>query len=254
MKTTSLLIALIFSFSIYSVGQIDQMIKKVEDVGVEAQGLLTLRFNNASDGAPVAYASIKIDGNKSILTDVEGKIRFEKKPDGIYPFRFEKKGFISEDLQIEISAGKIINNRFIVSSLLKKNEFRIVLVWNEQPADLDMNFIKKEEYKISSKDLGASPDSLVVLEGESDLGYGPESIKIHKLDSLENATFSVIDFSNKDEENSIALMKSNALIKVYCENKLTHFWKPSKKQIGNTWMVFTIQNGQIVPTEEVMNY
>jgi uncharacterized protein YfaP (DUF2135 family) len=251
MKKLTLLIVFATLFINWSFSQIDQKMKKIEDVGVESQGLHTIRFANASDGAPVAYAKIEIQGNKSILTDAEGKIRFEKKSDGTYPFKFEKKGFISEEFQIKVSSGKIIDNRFVVSTALKKNEYRIVLIWDEKPADLDVHFIKDETYRVSSKDLQKSPDSLVELESESIIGYGPESILIYGMDSIGSAIFVVNDYSNKDMENSIALSKSDARIKIYSDGKLEYTWRPSKKQTGNVWMVFALENGEIIPTEEV---
>lgn len=254
MKKTALFIAFILFFSIWTFGQIDQMRKKIEDVGVESQGLFTLRFDNASEGTPVAYATIAIQGNKSMLTDAEGKIRFEKKPDGVYPFKFEKKGFISEEFQIKINSGKIVNNRFIVSSTLKKDEFRIVLFWDDKPADLDLHFIKDEKYRVSSKDLKKSPDSLVVLECETVLGYGPESIYISNMSVIDSTMVVVNDYSNKTDENSVAISKSDAVIKIYSAGKIEGIWKPSKKQKGNVWMGFTIHNGKITPTEEVMKY
>ena len=254
MKRSTILVMFITLFTTLSFSQIDQMRKKIEDVGVESQGLLTLRFTNAADGIPVAYASIAIQGNKSILTDAEGKIRFEKKQDGIYPIKFEKKGFISEDFKLEINAGKIRDNRFIVSPALNKNEFRIVLTWDEKPADLDLHFIKDDVYRVSAKDLKKSPDSLVMLESEMTMGYGPESIILNSIDSIGSATIVVNDYSNKNDENSVALSKSGAMIKIYNDGKLIQAWRPSKKQFGNVWMIFTIKDGQIIPTEEVMNY
>jgi len=254
MKTSTLLMAFILIFSTWSISQIDDIRKKIEDVGVESQGLFTLRFANAVNGAPVAYATITIQGNKSILTDGEGKIRFEKKPDGIYPFHFEQGGFISEDFRIEISSGKILDNRYVVSPSMKKNEIRIVLVWDEKPADLDAHFIKDEEYRISSKDLKISADDQITLECESSIGYGPESILIKSLDLTAVYTFVVNDYTHKDDDNSIALSKSNAKVKVYSHGKLQHVWQPSKKQSGNIWMVFSIQNGKIIPTEEVKDF
>ncbi len=253
MKKLILFTASIVLFASWTFGQIDQVKKKIEDVGVESQGLLTIRFTNAVEGMPVSYAPISIQGNKTILTDAEGKIRFEKKQDGIYPIKFEKKGFISEDFKLEINAGKIRDNDFIVSPALNKNELRIVLTWNEKPADLDAHFVKDGGYRVSSKDLEVSPDSLVMLEFESNVGYGPESIIIHNMDSVGKATFVVNDYSHKDDKNSTALSKSNARIKVYKYKKLEYSWNPSKKQTGNVWMVFTIKDGQIIPTEEVLN-
>ncbi len=254
MKRFTLLFTFVSLFSTWSVSQIDNLIKKVEDVGIESQGLLTLRFANAVNGAPVAYATVTIRGNKSVLTDNEGKIRFEKKPDGIYPFRFEKEGFISEDLKIEINSGRIRDNRYIVSPEFNKNATRVVLVWDEKPADLNVNFIKDEEYRVSGRDLKVSPDSLAELECESENGFGPETVLFKNSDLNGKFTFVVTDYTNKDDENSVALSKSNARVKVYSKGKLQNVWKPSKKQTGNVWMVFTIQNGQIIPTEEVEDY
>ena len=254
MKTSTLLIAFVLSISIWSISQIDHIRKKVEDVGAESQGLFTLRFNNAVNGAPVAYATITIQGNKSILTDDEGKIRFEKKPDGIYPFRFKKEGFISEDLRIEINSGRILDNRYVVSPDIQKETIRIVLVWDEPPADLDAHFIKDGEYRISSRDLKISDNDQVKLECESSNGYGPETVIIKDVDLNAEYTYVVNDYTHRDDENSIALSKSNATVKVYNNGKLQNVWQPSKKQTGNIWMVFTIQNGQIIPTEEVKNY
>lgn len=251
MKKLILFTASLVLFAGWTFGQIDQMKKKIEDVGAESQGLHTLRFTNGSDGASVAYAAIGIDGSKTRLTDSEGKVRFEKKPDGIYAIKFEKTGFISEDFQIEINSGKIKNNDFIVSPVLPKDAYRIVLTWNEKPADLDAHFVEDGGYRVSSKDLEVSPDSMVMLEFESAVGYGPESIIIQNLDSVSKATFVVSDYSHKEDENSTALSKSNVRIKVYKHKKLEYFWKPADKQTGNVWMVCTIKDGQMIPTEEV---
>jgi len=254
MKTSTLLIAFVLFFSTCSVSQIDDIRKKVEDVGIESQGLFTLRFSNAVNKAPVAYATITMQGNKSILTDSDGKIRFEKKPDGIYPFRFEKEGFMSEDFRIEISFGKILDNRYVVSPAIQKETIRIVLVWDENPADLDAHFIKDSEYRISSRDLKISDNEQVKLECESTNGYGPETVFVKNVDLNAEYTFVVSDYTHKDDENSVALSKSNAQVKVYSDGKLRYVWQPSKKQTGNIWMVFTIQNGKIIPTEEVEDF
>ena len=44
------------------------------------------------------------------------------------------------------------------------------------------------------------------------------------------------------------------MVKVYGEGKLLNIWQLNEKQKGNAWMVFTIQNGKIVPADEVKNY
>ena len=87
MKKLALLILLVIGYTAGSFSQIDKMRDQVEDAGAEAQGQFTLRFINAENGEPVTLATIKIQDFKTFTTDMEGKIRFEKIADGVYPFQ-----------------------------------------------------------------------------------------------------------------------------------------------------------------------
>jgi len=247
MKKLVFIFSLLF-ISFYTFSQIDKMREEMDDADAEAKGLLTLRFINAENGNPVTEATIIIQDFKTLSTDMEGKVRFEIQPDGVYPFQFEKDGFISENNKFEIIAQTIFRNRFAVSPVIEMGAIRIVLDWDKKPADLDAHFVKEGDYHISYREMKASDD-----RDDRD-GYGPETITVKDIDEKAEYTCFVKDFSNKDAKGSKALSKSKAMVKVYGEGKLLNIWQLSEKQKGNAWMVFAIQNGKIVPTNEVKNY
>ncbi len=245
----SLILISIFAFS-----QIDKMREEMDDADAEVLGQLTLRFINAETGDPVTDATVNIQDFKTFTTDMEGKVRFEIQPDGVYHFSFEKEGFISENNKFEIIAQTIFRNRFAVSPVIEMGAVRIVMDWDKKPADLDAHFVKEGDYHISYREKKASDDGSAKLDRDDRDGYGPETITVKDIDEEAEYTFYVKDFSNKEAKGSKALSKSKVMVKIYGEGKLLNIWQLNEKQKGNAWMVFSIQNGKIIPTDEVKNY
>ncbi len=93
MKSTIILLSFLLGISFASFGQIDKMRDELSDADAEALGLMTLRFFNAENGEPVPDATINIQDKGEFKTDMEGKLLFDKLPDGVYPFHFFKGGF-----------------------------------------------------------------------------------------------------------------------------------------------------------------
>jgi len=131
---------------------------------------------------------------------------------------------------------------------------RIVLDWDKKPADLDAHFVKEGDYHISYREMTVTDDASARLDRDDRDGYGPETITVKDIEEKAEYTYYVKDFTNKDAKNSKQLSKSKAMVKIYGEGKLLNIWQLSEKQKGNAWAVFTIQNGKIVPTDEVKNY
>jgi uncharacterized protein YfaP (DUF2135 family) len=236
------------------VGQIDKMRDQLDDATAESEGIFTLRFFNAETGDPVSDATIIIQDASSFTTDMEGKIRFEKVEDGIYPFRFEKEGFISENIKFEVVAGTIFRNRFTVTPKIEMGSIRIVLDWDHKPHDLDAHFVKEGDYHISYREMKVSTDGSARLDRDDRDGFGPETITVKDVDEKAEYTYYVKDYSNRNSKRSKHLSKSKAMVKIYAEGKLVNIWQLNEKQKGNAWMVFAIRNGKIVPTDEVNNY
>lgn len=254
MKKFICVFLLAIGFAVSAFAQIDKMRDQLDDADAEEQGMLTLRFFNAENGEPVADATINIQDFQTFTTDLEGKIRFAIQPDGIYPFVFEKEGFIPENNKFEIVAQTIFRNWFTVSPVLSVGAIRIVLDWDKKPEDLDAHFVKEGDYHISYREKLTSADGKAVLDRDDRDGFGPETITVKDIDEKAEYSYFVKDYSNRDSKNSKALSKSNAMVKLYGEGKLLNIWQLSEKQKGNAWMVFSIQNGKLVPTDEVKNY
>jgi len=242
------------AFGFAAIAQIDKMRDKLDDASAEEQGLLTLRFINAETGDPVPQATIIIQDLKTMTTDMEGKIRFDKLEDAVYPFQFIKEGFITENNKFEVVAGTIFWNRFTVSPIIEMGAIRIVLDWDKKPADLDAHFIKEGDYHISYREMKISDDGSAKLDRDDRDGYGPETITVKDIDEKAEYTCFVKDYTNKDSKNSKKLSKSRAMVKIYGEGKLLNIWQLNEKQKGNAWVVFNILNGKLIPTDEVKNY
>jgi hypothetical protein len=254
MKKILMFVIAIVGYGALTFGQIDKMRDQLDDSSAEQEGMLTLRFFNAETGDPVPDAIIKIQDGETYTTDMEGKVRFKKLPDGIYPFHFDKPGFIPENNKFELIAGTLFRNRFIVTPAFEIGSIRIVLDWDAKPKDLDAHFVKEGGYHISYHDMKTSSDGTARLDRDDQDGFGPETITVKDIDDGAEYTFYVKDFSNKDSKNSKQLSKSKAMVKIYEEGELKNIWQLSDKQKGNTWMVFSIHNGKLVPTDEVNNY
>lgn len=254
MKKLAILFILIFGIIWSTMAQIDKMRDKLDDADAEIEGELTLRFINALDGSAVAGADVDVQGLQIFATDLEGKIRFETINDGVYPFRFEKEGFISENNKFEVIAGTIFWNRFTVSPVIEMGSIRIVLDWDKKPKDLDAHFVKEDYYHISYQNKKVSSDQSAQLDRDDKDGYGPETITVREIAENAEYTFYVKDYTNRKDKKSNALSKSKAMVKLYSEGELVNIWQLGEKQNGNAWAVFNIQNGVIMPTDLVKNY
>lgn len=254
MRTTLIFLMILLGAGINAFSQIDKMRDRLDDASAEEEGRLTLRFINAETGDPIPNATVNIQDIGNFNTDMEGKIRFENLKDGIYPFQFELEGFIPENNKFEVVAGTIFRNRFNMSPVIDMGSIRIVLDWDRKPDDLDAHLVKEGDYHISYHDMAVSNDGMAKLDRDDRDGYGPETITVKDIDDKAEYTFYVKDYSNKDSKNSKALSKSKAMVKIYGDGRLMNIWQLNEKQKGNTWMVFNIQNGKIVPTDEVNNF
>ncbi|MCF8303190.1 MAG: hypothetical protein K9I94_07950 [Bacteroidales bacterium] len=248
----SVLLSILFSAGF---AQIDKMRDKLEDSNRELEtGQLTLRFINALDGEAVSGAKVKIHEMGKYTTDPLGRIIFDPPEDGVYAMHFEKEGFITADMEFEISRGTIFYNRFTVSPHVDIGTIRIVLDWDDKPEDLDAHFKKVNGYHISYRDMKTYNDGEVKLDRDDRDGFGPETITVTDLDDAGEYSFYVKDYTNRDRKHSKRLSKSKARVKVYGEGALLHEFQLSEKQKGSTWMVFRIVDGQIKPVEEVNRY
>jgi len=226
--------------------------REMEDEFAELEGELTLNIFNALDGKPIAGGVVWIEKVGEFVTDEEGKARFPIPPeDGFYNVIFKKEGFIETHFNIEITAGTMFFDRISISPALTAGAVRVVLDWSAEPRDLDAHLVKIGNYHISYRDKRVSDDKTVQLDRDDTDGYGPETITINKIDSKGEYVFFVHDFTNQNKANSTALSKSKACIRVYYAGQLLYNWRVPLKTKGFCWEVFRIQQGNIVPVNQI---
>ncbi len=200
------MLAMIFC-STLTFSQIDKM-KDVLDDEMDTNSF-TLRFINALDGEPVMGAVVELDGIGLYETDMEGKIKFPKmEEDGDIGVHFKAEGYIPTDVNVEVVAGTIFNNRISVSPEMAIEYVRIILDWGRHPRDLDAHFTKDKQYHISYRNMKVSDDGIATLDRDDTDSFGPETITIKEIDTDSHYMFWVQDFTNRDDNNSKSLSKS----------------------------------------------
>jgi hypothetical protein len=234
--------------------QIDKM-KDIleEETDLAAEGKLVLHFFDALTNQPVPLAAVSIMELGDFTTTLDGAVVFEKpQTDKRYTFSFTADGYIPFTDQFEVVAGTIFANRFFASPVLEIGSMRIVLEWNNKPADLDLHLIKQNEYHISYRDKKISDDGKAQLDRDAQKGYGPETITLSNLDEQAIYSCYVQDYTNRDKPKSKQLSKSEARVKLYMDGELMQVLRISEKQQGNRWNLFEIKNGNLIPDSDLI--
>ena len=211
-----------------------------------SESKLTLRFFDALNGQPIQGGKVVIKGVGEYETEYNGTIAFDIPEDNIYTIYFTHPKYIESAGDFEVMAGTIFFNRFSVSPLMNINNFRIILEWDDRPADLDANLLKVDGYHISYRKKKVSSDGEARLDRDDRDGEGPETITVLKTNHYDRYVYYVDDFSNRSNSSSKSLAKSKAVVRVYGEGRLMKTIKIDRNGgRGNKWIVFEIVNGEI---------
>ena len=244
MKNTLLLFAFTLFTSLVAFGQIDKM-KNILNDEMDSDNF-TIRFINALNGEAIKDGTVNIDGIGEFSTDMEGKIKFPRTDeDGILLLSFIAEGFIPTDVKVEVIAGTIFYNRISISPEMAMENMRIILDWGRNPNDLDVHLTKDKKYHISYRNMKVADDGEARLDRDDTDSWGPETITISEIATDSRYEFWVQDFTNRLNDNSKKLSKSNAILKIYGNNELLYQLQVPENKRGNKWNVFTIENGVI---------
>lgn len=238
---------LLFVFAAAGVLPGQDPMQGVEDAFRELKtDALTLRFFNAMDGNPIPGGAVVIEHLGEFRTDTEGKAVFPiPEQDGVYKVVFSKQGYITSEFPIEIQAGTMFFNRFSVSPALPLGNMRIVLDWDASPRDLDLHFVKMNQYHISYRNMRTSSDGVVRLDRDDRNGYGPETVTVKRIENSATYYCLVHDYSNRHQAAGTGLSRSKATIKVYSGNALLHVIPVPRNTPGTYWQAFRIAGGEI---------
>lgn len=177
-------------------------------------------------------------------------------PSGSYTVEITAKGYDTARYTL-ISYPGCDSVMMCVSPSLEKGQVRIVLTWDESPADLDAHLFtpfneetSETEYHVWFRNNDDSAGNRLVGQSDPPHGFGPEAITIA---SIEEGLykFYVTDYSNcyTGKTSSKELSDSNACVRVYTETGLTQVFHVPCNSEGVIWEVFEIRNKTIVPIQ-----
>lgn len=183
-----------------------------------------------------------------------GMQRIRLKP-GMYTVQMSGDGYMDAYSSLFVS-GETGNQLAIYATPeLDEDEYRIVLTWNSEPADLDSHLFAPPD-GTSADDCHICyyhmKDSIgnVSLDVDDVDGYGPETITISPVKQGQYK-FYVCDYTNcsQNRENSRQMSESSATVRVYGRQGLIRtFYVPVNRE-GVIWEVFEIRGGTIIPTQ-----
>lgn len=205
---------------------------------------VTINFrqgDNVKEGDPVATTTSNTSGD--ITLDL---------PEDTYTMEFSKEGYTIEYMTVTITQG---NTEDIgvkaLSPTLGEGEWRIVLEWGEEPADLDAHLETSSWHVWFSNPQATGSDGTEVnLDVDEREGKGPETITVSQMNPDEKYEFYVYNYSSNGAKNSDALGKSEAVVKLYLSNgEMMQYSVPSGT--GTVWNVFNIVNGEVKEINEL---
>ena len=249
MKTLKLIIAIALLIGFFpSSAQHKKMDQIMEDVFQERDNnIFTIRFFDALTGDPVQGAEVMFETIGTFSTDSAGRAMFPRQPDGMLKAIFKKQGYISALVDVDVAAETILRNRYVVSPVMNIDQFRVVLTWDQQPEDLDAHFVKANSYHISFRNTRVLNDGSGQLDRDDMDGNGPETITVSQLNAEAEYTFLVKNYSAQINTSAPSLSSSKATVWVFGNNKLLNVFYVPTSLNGDTWQVFKIAQGQVVP-------
>lgn len=250
----TVLLSVLLALLVCGTGYTQTVRDRMDDAQADMFGKHTLRFFNAIIGTPIKNASVKIEHIGEFTTDAGGKIRFDKAgvDNGFYNVTFMAENYVTAKFKFEIMVGTIFFNWYAISPSLAAGEFRVSVIWDQKPEDLDAHFVKHGQYHISYQDMKVAKDRTARLDRDDRDGIGPETITANFIDP--NATYSyyIHDFTNRKKSKKQFLAGSKARVAVFGgNNELLSLFEIPKAQKGVYWHVFDMKNGQIIPVNQV---
>lgn len=204
---------------------------------------------NAIEGAVVVTA---VSGNNGLYS-------LQNLPAGQYTIQAQRQGFTDCYFTVVCIGGQNQNNQNgTMTPTLNDDEIRIILTWGVAPSDLDSHLtgptLDGSRFHVCyySKTFYQNEFVNAALDYDDVSSYGPETVTIYQL-SEGIYRYSVHDYSNRNEEYSVALSNSSAQVRVYQGSTLiSNFNVPSNTE-GTLWTVFELSNGQITPVNSLSN-
>ncbi len=220
------------------------------NIGVAGVTLLLRSGINNTSGTPLATAT----------TNTNGAYSFDNVYVGNYTVLASKADYISTAFNVICLGGQnTTNQNGVISPILDASEVRIVLTWGATPSDLDSHLTgpipeSQNRFRVYYGNPTFYYQTVLYVELDRDdvNSYGPETTTIyHQTPGMYR--FSVHDYTNRHNTNSLQLSNSSAQVRIWRGNEMLASFNVPTNTIGNVWRVFEIYGNQIIPINLVSN-
>ncbi len=185
----------------------------------ELDGVVVISFKDAVRCQPVRNVRIQLSG-RYFETDGRGMVEMEgedfvAEDDRDLPLMAQKEGFIPLKTALEIRAGGVVNNLFLMSKELPLHHLRFVLQWGKRPPDLDLH-LQSEDFHVSFRKM-RNVANQAKLDRDSLHGHGPETITLKRIAPNRKYHLFVHRYSSTgaiDGLGSVAVYRDNRLDRI----------------------------------------
>ena len=172
-------------------------------------------------------------------------------PTGYYTAELSAAGYITAFISVYSLGGQDTGNQNAsISPVLAAGEVRIVLTWDNAPADLDTHLTgpttSGPRFHVAYYALTVNDGSVASLDVDDTSSYGPETVTITSQIAGVYRYY-VHDFTNDGTNPSLALSNSGAQVKVYNSSGLAATFNIPANQGGTIWEVFELSGSTITP-------
>ncbi len=191
-------------------------------------------------GAEVIFQK---NGETSVTatTDATGKISIPKVFRGVddssTTLIIKKPGYSTL-----VTKGPVNNLTYALSPVMEQLDgLRIVLSWGKNPLDIDSHI----SYPGNHICFASKKGNLANLDVDDVDSFGPETITVERKLPGQKYIYAVHDYSDKEIRSGNMLSSiSDARVFIYIGNTLIRSYKVPRNEMGNTWVVFMIdENG-----------
>jgi hypothetical protein len=174
-------------------------------------------------------------------SDSYGGFAFSQIDSGTYFLIANLQAYIEGQRRVVFAPDETLTHQDVVlSPILNPGEFRIVLTWGENPADLEAHLTGPNPSGCREHCFYWNPTiSGASLDVDDRQAYGPETITISQMDAG-IYRFYVHDFTNRNSANSAALAGSGATVTVYSASGDAPLVYNVPAGAGNVWHVFNL--------------
>ncbi|MFN8635553.1 MAG: carboxypeptidase regulatory-like domain-containing protein [Chloroflexota bacterium] len=149
-------------------------------------GTVTGIVTNALTGAPLANATVRVDGSTATATSGnDGRFVLAGVPSGTRTLRTTATGFVTEVRTVAVVANASVEQAIALTPARPGGQITIVLTWSTQPQDLDAHLSGPNRsggrfhvyYASRSQPL---PNPYATLDVDDTTSFGPETITISR--------------------------------------------------------------------------